>query len=56
MRDRVDAIFDLVPQDEALRWSLCWSSREAVGERAAAGAAEGLQRRGSVLVCSVFSV
>ena len=40
VRERVDAIFDLVPLDEALRWSLCWtifglgwSSREAAGER-----------------------
>ena len=37
MRERVDAIFDLVPLDEALRWSLCWSSREAAGQRAAVG-------------------
>ena len=35
---------------------LGWSSREAAGERAAAGAAEGLQRRGSVKVCSVCTV
>ena len=58
-RERVDAIFDLVPLDEALRWSLCWtsfglgwSSREAAGGRAAAGAAQGRQSRGSALVCS----
>ena len=25
-RDTVGAIFDLVPLDEALRWSLCWTS------------------------------
>ena len=43
-RERVDVIFDLVPLDEVLRWSLCWT---------AAGAAEGLQRRESALVCSV---
>ena len=24
VRERVDTIFDLVPLDEALRWSLCW--------------------------------
>jgi len=35
---------------------LGWSSRKAAGERAAAGAAEGLQRRGSALVCSVCTV
>ena len=35
-RERVDGIFDLVPLDEALRWSLCWSSREGAGQRAAA--------------------
>ena len=38
---------------------LGWSSREAAWERAAAGATEGLQRRGrapSVLVCSVCTV
>ena len=35
---------------------LGWSSRKAVGERTAAGAAEGLQRQGSVLVCSVCAV
>ena len=35
---------------------LDWSSREATGERVAAGAAEGLQRRGRVLVCSVCTV
>ena len=35
---------------------LGWSIREAAGERAAAGAAEGLQRRGSVLVCTVCTV
>ena len=60
-RERVDAIFDVVPLDEALRWTCVrrffrgrgWSSREAAGERAAAGAAEGLQRRKSALVCSV---
>ena len=23
-RERFDAVFDLVPLDEALRWSLCW--------------------------------
>ena len=34
---------------------LGWSSREAAGE-AAAGAAEGLQRRGIALVCSVCTV
>ena len=33
-----------------------WSSREAAGERAATGAAEGLQRRGSALVCSLCTV
>ena len=33
-----------------------WSSREAAVERAAAGAAEGLRRRGSALVCSVCTV
>ena len=32
---------------------LGWSSREVSGERAPAGAAEGLQRRCSVMVCSV---
>ena len=35
---------------------LGWSSREAAGESTAAGAAEGLQRRGSALVCSVCIV
>ena len=35
-REMVDAIFHLVPLDEALRCSLCWSSREAAGQRAAA--------------------
>ena len=35
---------------------LDWSSRAAAGERAAAGAAEELQRRGSALVCSVCTV
>ena len=69
--ERVDGIFDLVPLDEALRWSLCWSSREAAGQRAAAGwrgwaGAAGklqgrgrrrvLQSRGSLLVCSVCTV
>ena len=34
-KERVDAIFGLVPLDEALRWSLCWSSREAAGQRVA---------------------
>ena len=29
--DRVDDIFDLVPLDESLPWSLCWSSRKAAG-------------------------
>ena len=24
-REKVDAIFDLVPLDEAVRWSLCWT-------------------------------
>ena len=33
-----------------------WSSREVAGERAAASAAEELQRRGSALVCSVCTV
>ena len=37
VRERVDAIFDLVPLDEALRWSLFRSSRKAAGQRAAAG-------------------
>ena len=64
-RERVDAIFDLVPLDEALRWSLCWtifglgwSSREAAEERAAAGAAEGLQRRGRLwcVQCAQWTV
>ena len=35
---------------------LGWSSREAAHERVVAGAAEGLQRRGSALVCSVCTV
>ena len=34
-REIFDAIFDLVPLDEALRCSLCWSSMEAAGQRAA---------------------
>ena len=33
-----------------------WSSRGAAGERAAAGATEGPQRRGCALVCSVGTV
>ena len=37
VRERVDAVFDFVPLDEALQWSLCWSNREAAGQREAAG-------------------
>ena len=33
VREKGDAIFDLVPLDEGLRWSLCWSSREAAAHR-----------------------
>ena len=36
-RERGDAMLDLVPLDEALRWSSCWSSRDAAGQQAAAG-------------------
>ena len=32
-RERVDAILDLVPLDEALRWGLCWSIRVRVRVR-----------------------
>ena len=47
----VDATFDLSPLDEALRCSLCWSSEDAAGERAA-GAVEA---RGCSGVISVHS-
>ena len=45
----------MVALDEALRWSLCWSSREAAGQRAAgwrgrAGAAGKLWGRARVRV------
>ena len=50
-RVRVDAIFDLVTLDDALRWSLCWCSSKAAGQRVAgwriqAGAAGKLRGRG----------
>ena len=33
-----------------------WNSREAAGHRAVAGTGDGLQRRGSALVCLVWTV